>query len=1132
MVKQCKKLGMNAFAVTDHGTMAAIFDCYEACKKEGLIFIPGIEAYVKDPWSPMKTDKDTGEVIGPGYCHLTIHFKDLFAYEYFCKLSHAAAARGVIAGGELKPLIEWEELRGAAGHITVSTGCFDGPVQKQVHLGNLVAAEEAYLALREMVGEENFFVELMCHILDQEWVRPVYGKNKRIEVQGYFRNNPIDEETGKPNDIQRRPNLFARQLAAKHGGRLICGHDCHIATAADKPVQDVRLGHGWRFSTAFKILSSDEVFETLQKQFGPDVWTIEDHERAIENGYTHSEMFKEFELRSPKTDGWMLPTVQTVYGEECTRSSKELLLEVIKKKGRMPTDERRPVYLERLRKELDTFTNHGIDAIPYLLTAYEIAEYGKKHNNLISLRGSAGGALLYYLVGLSTTDPIKHDLSFERHLTPDRIAESPPDADLDIAFRGLALEYINEKYGDKCALISTISLMRLKSAIKHLEDLKLGKCRMETHMMCKLLPSASQGTNDNDFLYGYTDKDGNHVLGLLEQENEPGVKELKKYIVDNPDIWEMAQKCLGVAFTRGVHAGGVVIAKEPIHTFQPVYHSKDRVFVTDYCMGPVEKQRGIKFDILGLKALEICSKILTLIEERTGVKIEWDEFPHDDNVYTEIIQKNKVSGIFQLCSEKALRPWVTKFKVKSIGDISNLVALVRPGALDAPSVIKGLTNAEYFVEVENGVHMPQYIHPALEPILKNTNSIILYQESIMKIFEQIGDLSPVDSVYAMKAVSKKDREKLEKYCGMLKEACKRKGWRDEQISLLINQISASARYCFNKSHSIAYSIIPYNQCWLKYHYPLEFWCGFLTATSDDFDKVREVLPECRDLVMMPNIKYSRGDRWTIANGKVVAPLVIYKGIGAETAAAAADWFQAQNISTWDELCVAVTKTKKTSESPVDAGVWLNLLYAGACDELVPWLSVERLHECADKLREAMKSEAGKSEKGGEHSKAACQLVSQVDLCLYRYDKNPVCTFSFPELFDAKLREYGLYRTGHWNRQYTSGLIDVYSSYVELFNHKALLDYYMPWECNKKPGVCCAVLNVESRPTKAGKPAYHVTVFDGRDTFNLKLWSSKTGVIDAGKLAKLRSGKPLMLLVRPDNWGGYKSGAINEIFDLE
>jgi DNA polymerase-3 subunit alpha len=1132
LAKQAKVLGMNALAITDHGTMAGLYDAYEVCQKEGLIFIPGIEAYVKDPFTPPKTDKNGN--ITPGYSHMTIHFKDVWGYEYFCKLSRAAAERGVIAGGELKPLIEWSELREARGHITASCGCFDGLVQKQVRLGNLEAAEAAYCAVRELIGPEDFYAELMVHKLDSEWVRPKF-EGPRIAVQGYFKDNDIDPETGKPLDRQAAPNRFVAQMARKYGDRITCGHDSHLATAEDKVIQDVRLGHMWRSSVAYKMMTPDEVFCTLQEQLGADNWTQEDMERTIEVGYQHSELFKGFKMRTPKTHGWNLPTVQTVFGEECTKTSKELLLEVIRKVGRMPTDERRPVYLERLKKELDVFTNHGIDAIPYILTACDVANHECARGNLVSLRGSGGGALVYFLVGLSPVDPIKYDLSFERHLTPDRIMESPPDADLDIGFRSLAVDYVRKKYGDKCVLISTVSLIRMKSAIGHLEDRKFGRIRPETATMCKLLPAAPQGVDDVRFLNGYEDSDGNHVPGLLEQKDEPAVQTLLKYIEDNPDIWEMAKKCMGVAQGRGVHAGGVVIANDPVHHWMPVEHSVDREIVTSYTMGYVEKSTGIKFDFLGLVALEIIGHVLRIIKETTGKDIPWEEFPHDPNVYREIIQKDKVAGIFQLSSEKALRPWVTKFPVQSIEDISNLVALVRPGSLEAPSVIPGLTNAEYFVEAANGRQKPNYVHPDLEPILKSTYSILLYQEQISAIFEKIGGLSAIDAVWAMKAVSKKNREKLEKYCGILRASCESRGWTKEQIDLLINQIMASARYSFNKSHSAAYSITPYNQCWLKYHYPLQWWCGYMTGIADKTEsaqKMRDVLPECQHLIVQPDVRFSRGAEWSASGDKIVAPLILYAGIGPVTAHEVASWFSQHPVQSFDELCDALKAQKAGSAMTFDCGVLLILLYGGAMDGLIGDITVERLHECAERLRKVMKSKAGGGSKTKGIAVAMKDISDRIELETWRYEYNPCYQFDLGLLVEDRLEEFQLKRTGHPYRIYASEDFDVYSNFDIVYQNKELLDYYSDREARKEMVVIGRVVDRVSRPLKTGAQSYEVTIFTGRGTLSLRLWSKwKTMEVDELLFKKLSRGSIVFCRVRPSLYGGRQGGSIIDAWNV-
>lgn len=795
MVKRAKALGMNALAITDHGHMTAIPDLFQLCEKEKLIFIPGQEIYLLDPFSQPKTDKKGN--VTPGYCHCTVHYLDLEAYQAFCKISRAAWERSVMAGGELKPLVTMEELQGAAGHIVISSGCLGGMVQKQVAAGRLDLAEQAYQLLRGIAGPGKFFVEVFPHTLTQNWVYPKF-KGKEIIVPGYFQDNDVDECSGGPLDVQSKPNQFCVEMALKYGDPIIVSHDSHLCDDSDKVIQDLRLGHNWRFSNSYKMFPSDEAFHVLQQQLGPNTWTEDMHNKAIDNSYEHAELFKGFTMRHSKNSPWMLPSVQTIYGENETRTGKAILLDIIKRTGRLPTDDRRPAYLERLKYELDVFQNHGMDAIPYILLAHDVVSHERARGNLTTLRGSASGSLTYYLCGLSTTDPIKHDLSFDRHLTPAQVKVSLPDADLDMASRDLTLEYGRQKYGDKFALISTVGNMRMKSAIKDLERKRLGSVRPETNLMTTLLPSPPQGTNDSAFVFGYEDADGNHVQGLIEGD-EPGADLLRTYAEENPEIWAAVKKCMGIAQSRGVHAAGVVIAQEPLHHWLPLIKTKDGDFATDYTMKPVEWACAVKMDFLGLNALAITSAAMNFVKETTGVKLEWDEFPHDDRVYTEIIQKDKVAGVFQLCSEAALRPWVTKAPVCNINDISNLLALVRPGALDQIVHMgdEDINAAEFFVQAARGERAPFFIHEDLKPILGKTYGIILLQEQISKIFSEIGGVSPADAVVAMKAVSKKDREKLEYYCSKLKNGCLSRGWSDEQSNNLIESIMKSAKYSFN-----------------------------------------------------------------------------------------------------------------------------------------------------------------------------------------------------------------------------------------------------------------------------------------------------------------------------------------------
>ena len=1128
MVKRTKELGRPGLSCTDHGTMGALFTLWQECAKEKLAFAPGQEIYLLDPWSQPKVGKN-GEVT-PGYSHCTVHYLDVWAYEYFCRLSLSAARRAVMAGGELKPLITWEELQGASGHITVGSCCLGGVVQKQVVAGNLEAAEAAYLALRDIAGPGKFFVEVFGFQLTQTWVYPKY-EGKSIAIPGYFKDNDIDECSGGPLDVQKAPNMFVLAMARKYGDPVICSEDSHLGTDDDKDIQDLRLGNNWRFSCSYSMKTSEDLFHGLQDQLGND-WSVKDHEQAIDNSYMFIDLFKGFTMRTPKTDGWMLPTVQTVYGDDCTSTSKELLLAIIKRVGRLPTDERRPAYIERLKYELDVFTNYGIDAIPYLLCVADIVENQRQHGNLVSLRGSAGGALLYWLCSISTTDPIKHGLSFDRHLTPANVKTSLPDADMDMPYKDKAIEYARKKYGDRCVLISTIQMMRMKSAIKDLERKKYGKVRFDTDRMCAALPSPPQGTTDQKFIHGYTDGDGNPVPGLLDEKG-PEIDALKKYIADNPDIWEKTEKCMGVASGRGVHAAGVVIAPVSVHHWLPVVSSKDREIVTDYTMKEVEAARGVKFDFLGLKALEIVSHAMDFVKESTGVVLEWGEFPHDDRVYTMIIQKNLVAGIFQLCSEKALRPWVVKFPVKCIRDISNLVALIRPGALDAPAPDgSDTTAAEYFVEVENKRKKPHYIHPSIEPILGATNSIILYQEQISEIFVKIGDLSPTEAVAAMKAVSKKDKEKLEKYCGMLKAGALSRGWEEEKISLLIETIMASAKYCFNKSHSTAYAVLPYNQCWLKYFYPKQWWAGYMTGNADNEPKIREVLPECRHLILQPDLLTSHATRWKIVGEKILAPLMLYSGIGPTTAEAVVNWVAERKPTSLEDMCAKMQADKKEKILLVDAGTMLVLLFGGAMDAWVDHTSISDLKAAGEKIKKAFASKATGGTKTKGIAPALKDISSLSQLYIWRYEYNPVFSFPLSVMYTKQLElDYGYVACSHWSRTHSSFEGDIWACCDTVFE-EGLESLYGDREYCKKMMVVGVVVDRESRPLKDGKPSYVVSLFTGYGVIALRLWCKwKTNEIDEDDFNRLSKGNTVLCEVKPNLWQGRRGGSIGRVVQL-
>lgn len=900
-IKRAAQLDRVADCLTDHGIMSGLIPHYMAAQKlykdkkisKPIISIHGIEAYLIDENRPWKDTKNGTKE--PRYYHVTVHFKDKWAYEYFCKLTPIMESRAVVKYGERKPLLTWAELEGASGHITLGSCCLVGPVQSNVLLGRIDWAEANYLRLRNIAGAGNFFVEVFPHIIDHEWKRPKTKDKKIIEPGSFVPCQQRSDEWTKdakfePDpctgliDIQKRPNEFVLYLAQKYGDPVIISLDDHYACTEDKVIQEQRMSNGlesWRFYGNYHSKTSEECAESFRQQLNvPD----KDIEEWIDNSYKFVDLFKDYTVSTSK-DKWLLPTVETVYG--INTPSKDKLMELVEKHGKMPKLDhpRYKEYKDRLDYEISVLTDNGVaDFLPYFFVLEDAVNYAKSLNSLVNLRGSGGGSLLTYLLGMSVTDPIVYDLPFERFLSLGRIKSgSLPDLDSDWEDRDFIHNYLLSKYGDKIALIATDLMLRFKSSVLDTSRAEFGRVPEETTRMCKMISPAQQGQSDMEWLFGSTDKTtGAHIPGFLES-NDPGAEELRQWKDKNPKLWDIVQRCIGITKTRGVHAGGVVITPESISGNMPLIQS-ERGLATAYNMKGVEYIGGVKYDFLGVSTLKAIGIALRSIQETTGLKIEWGEFPHDPEVYKNIIEKNALAGIFQL-NTNTVRPYVQQVRPQNIEQISALTALIRPGALDAPSPnpnFKG-TAAEYYVACSQGREKPYFIHEDLVPILGGTYSIIVFQEQALRIFRDLAGYSFETAEEVRRGIGKKDKALLEKHGLILKTKLMERGWTEKQADTLFDSILASAKYSFNKSHSTSYAIVAYNGCWLKHNYPLHFWKGELSINTGDKETIQEYLKECGHLLLGVDILKSHPTEWVIEGNKIRPPLSVIKGCGEKQA---------------------------------------------------------------------------------------------------------------------------------------------------------------------------------------------------------------------------------------------------------
>lgn len=899
-IKRAAALGRVADCVTDHGIMSALVPHWEAAAKlhkSGKIDKPirsihGIEAYIIDPDRPPKELKN-GKLEHP-YMHLTIHFKTKEAYRYFCSLTPVMEERALVRWGERKPLLKLEELEPISGQITIGSGCLVGPVQKNVLNGRSDLARKNYIRLRELAGPGNFFVEVFPHIIDHEWKKPQRNSKKEVIVAGKFEpitttrrdEDAIDPEPCSSNgiiDIQKDPNAFVMALAHEFGDPVVISLDDHYACDEDKIVQDTRLGNGlenWKFYGSYASHTSEYCADMLKKQLDVSDRQIEEW---IDNSYKFVDLFNDYTLETAK-DRWLLPNTEMVYNIQ--EDSVSVATRLIKEHGRMPPEDHPEykIYKDRLDYEIDVLKNNGVaDFLPYFFVLEDAGKFAKKNDIMLNTRGSAGGSLLLYLLGVSITDPIKYKLPFERFLTVGRIKSgSLPDIDSDWQDKEMILEYLHEKYGDKFALISTDMMLRLKTSILDVERSNLGLVRPETAKMCKRIKGAPQGVSDEEWLFGTEDKTtGAHIPGFWDDMKDPVAGELRTYAKENPEIWNTVLKCIGITKTRGVHAGGIVLTPDPVKNYVPLIHT-NKGLATAYNMKYVESVGAVKYDFLGVSTLKAIGIALKGVNDELpdDQKLEWKEFPHDPEVYKQIIHQDKLAAIFQL-NTKTVRPYVSQVLPSSIVDIAALTALIRPGAMDAPSPDPAveMTAAQYFIEVARGDRKPYFIHPDLEPILGETNGVIVFQEQTLEIFRELAGYSYEQAEVVRRAIGKKIKELLEEHGTILRTKLMERGWTQEQAVRLFDSIMASARYSFNRSHAVSYAMVAYNGCYLKHHHPLHFWKGELTIKSDDHDKIREYLKECSDYILPVDVRKSHPTEWMVENDGLRPPLSLLKGCG-------------------------------------------------------------------------------------------------------------------------------------------------------------------------------------------------------------------------------------------------------------
>lgn len=548
-----------------------------------------------------------------------------------------------------------------------------------------------------------------------------------------------------------------------------------------------------------------------------------------------------------------LPEFTPPEGKTKEQYLRELCEEGLKKRYGTLTKEIR----ERLEHEIRTINK--VDFVGYFLVVWDFIHYAKGKGIPVGPgRGSAAGSLVSYLLGITDLDPLKYGLLFERFLNPDRAGM--PDIDIDFCFerRGEVIDYVTQKYGSSnVAQIITFGTMQARAAIRDVGRV-MGVSYGEVDRIANLVPVE---------------------IGITLEEAVKKEPQLKKLIQDDKttsDIIETAKVLEGLNRHASIHAAGVVISDKPLDEYVPLFKTSEGQITTGFSMDGISKIGLLKMDFLGLRTLTVISEAVKLIQKTRHIDIDISKIPLDDKKAYELLRSANSFGIFQLESA-GMRELLKKIKPSQIEDIISILALYRPGPM-------GSGMLDDFIKRKKGEVAVRYDHPKLEPILKETYGIILYQEQVMRMASALAGFSMTEADHLRKAMSKKIPSVMDKMRQQFIEGClKTSSIAEGLANKLFDLIDYFSGYGFNKSHSAAYALISYQTAYLKANFPVEFMCALLTSEKDNTDKVVEYVFECAAMgikVYPPDINKSIQPFSVIDEKTILFGLLALKNVGS------------------------------------------------------------------------------------------------------------------------------------------------------------------------------------------------------------------------------------------------------------
>ena len=871
MVARAAEFDMPALALTDHGVMYGAIQFYKACRDAGIKPILGFEAYVAPRG---RRDRDARADRDP--YHLTVLAQDAEGYRNLMALCSIGQKEGLY----YKPRIDREVLDRHSKGLVVLSGCLGGEVATKITTGDIAGARETIATYRDIFTPDRYLLEVQRHGIA----------------------------------AQERVNEALKGFSDEFGLRLVATNDLHYVHQHDAEPHDVLLclqtganfedPKRWRFeSQDFYLKTPAEMAATFQDMPGALEATLQVAELVdlsidmgrsllppfeIPAGMTHDEF-----LRQKVEEG-----LRWRYGEHPPRAA-----------------------FTRMDEELDVIRVTGYSS--YFLIVADF--YAFARNNGIPTgpgRGSAVGSLVAYSLGITSLDPLEHGLLFERFLNKDRVSMPDIDCDFSVEGRERVIRYVADRYGaDRVAQIITFTTMASKAALRDVGRV-LEVPLKETDRLSKLVP-VHQGRSKSleDTIKEVPEFRDAYESGPLQgPDGRP--YHLKRLI-------DVAQTLEGVSRNVSVHAAGVVIAPDKLEHYAPAQwgprsagaaDDQPRQVITQYDMSAVGDIGLLKMDFLGLQNLDIIHTCLQLVKQRRGEDIELLRLGFDDAKTYELIADADTHGVFQF-EGSGMRRMLQEMKPQNFADITAAVALFRPGPMQ---------NIPAFIARKQGREQIEYLHPRLEPILKDSYGVMIYQEQVMMAARELAGFTLSEADILRAAMGKKDKVKMAKQREKFTAGCVENGITSTLAEQLFDAIAKFAEYGFNRAHSAAYALLCYQTAYLKANYPIEYMTSLLTHMQGSADKVAAAIVDTKKRgleVVAPTINESGADFSIADDGRIVFGLAAIKNVGRGAVEQIVGERSTRGpFKSLDDFCERMAGVQDVNARALDS-----LVRSGACD---------------------------------------------------------------------------------------------------------------------------------------------------------------------------------------------------------